>query len=76
MGETSRYTSWRPGCEEEGVGWSSLLNSAETSRKVRAESVNGTGDVKVSSDLQQSPFKGLDLRHFLWWDVPLWGVDT
>lgn len=56
--------------------WSSRLNSAETPRVVKAENVNCMGDVKVSSDLRQSAFKGMDLQHFLWWDVTLWGVDT
>lgn len=60
--------------EEEGVVIT--LNSAETPRVVRADNVNCMGDVKVSCDLRQSAFKGMDLQHFLWWDVTLCGVDT
>lgn len=52
--------------------WSSVLNSAETSRIVKAEKWALRGDVKVISDFSQSSFNGTNLQGFLWGQGFFW----
>lgn len=56
--------------------WSSVLNSAETSRIAKAEKRALVGDVKAISDFSQTSFNGMNLQDFLWGAVIPLEMDT